>query len=522
MSGSNSSTPISSRAIQYQFWEVALSNLSASLDLHHEGALRVEITDPFGDIRWREGFWDGGVWRLRWMPLEAGPHHLRIETDLAELPESMGVVVDPVSPSAFGFHHECSSSGPVRIADDRVRFARADGQPFFLKSDSAFWGAIRSTDAEWAHYVRRCREQGFTAVEIAPFDPTGSVAHRFGQTISSLDDALSDLTTLADVDRKIVAANAAGLVPIVYLPPIGRWPLGLGVDRGETIRLGRHLVARWGGYDVLWLLSGDGDQEEEADDLLEVGQGIFGSDPWRAPVGVSVAAGAELVPRLQNENWIGWLNHHGQLPTSAESPHQARPKGQNLARRPIVNRDPVPGDTIGTDSPDDNGARVRESLRALFAHPPAGSGYSIEPIVRWRTRGRPIPTIDGWETLTTGESLPLWAEALEDARSKWVGAIDALLSRRFWQDLWPARELPEAGSAEVLVLADAARERIRAYLPSGGEVRFPSLSGVYDAAWVDPATGQAAGIVDSVDGSERFVVPGVGGWLLWLDVVDAF
>ena len=525
------------RPIQYQPWEIAFLPSGVPADPFREAIFRVEITNPYGDVRWRDAFWDGGVWRLRWMPLEEGPHHLRVETNLSGLPESLGVVISAAAGPDPGFRHALSTSGPVRVADDGVRFARHDGTPFFLKTEETYSVASRATDAEWTAYCVARARRGFTGASLAT-DLVRFFASAQEQAPSAPPAFHPDLAYLTLLDRRIATLNAHGLVAIPELFRLVTIDHPQNVHSGtdlddvvspeDAVRLGRYLVARWGASDLLWRLALPGGRDED-DDLValtaRIGRDLFGDDPWRSPIAVDLEERELLHPILQTESWIGWVasRSHGHRIESSlrwiwtEFAEQARTE----VPRPHVNIDPVVyGEQWEVNDPES--ARTARALfwASLFAAPPTGAGYTMRAIHDWR---RPLP--NSLSEPSSAERIPTWVEAIEDPSAAEFGRLDAMLSKPRWSELSPAPELlarqpfPEEPSATIGVLANSDRSIVRVYVPRRLRFEMTGLTGEYAAGWLALRDGGTDVDLPDVDGPGAFEPPDDEDWILALDEI---
>ncbi|RYG88296.1 DUF4038 domain-containing protein [bacterium] len=521
------------QAIQYQTWERAFLPTIAAADPFRESLLRVEITNPYGDVRWREGFWDGGVWRLRWMPLEEGPHHLRIETTLPGLPASLGVLVEAAASPEPGFRHGLSTSGPVRVADDPTRFARHDGAPFFLACEEMYSTPTRATDAEWAFYCAQRSRIGFTGVGLAT-----DVVRSFGarRVAEGEPPAFApDLAYLARLDRRIATLNAHGLIAIPELFGLATIDHPLNVRPGsdlddvisplDAVRLGRYLDARWGASDVLWRMNLPGGADEDAalvELTAEIGRSVFGVDPWCAPVTVDLGERELLHPLLQSEAWIGWIasRTHGRWNDASlrwiHTEHAAAAK--TGLPRPHVNVDPVVYGELW-NAGDEEGARSARELvyASVFAAPPAGAGFAMREVHDWVRR-----RLDsGDETRGTRPTVS-WLQAIEDQAAEEIGRIVTVLSKYRWADLSPAPELLlEPSETGIAVLASSDRSMIRVYVPRGGTFGLTEGVGSYSAYWISPRMGEADVALGEIPLDHPFTSPDERDWVLELDKAES-
>ncbi len=194
------------------------------------------------------------------------------------------------------------------------------------------------------------------------------------------------------LDEKAVALNRAGLLNV----PVLLWAIGsgsnpkvnpgFGLPESQAIRLAQYMVARWQGYDVAWILPGDGDYRgERAEKWKRIGRGVFGQVP-HAPVMLHPGGMHWVLQEFLNEPWIdvhGYQSGHGddektlrwitEGPPSTDWKIEPRPSVHQP--RTAVRASP----RVSVEAADSAGVRPARDL--LEPAQRAGGGH-----VLWRTR----------------------------------------------------------------------------------------------------------------------------------------
>lgn len=258
--------------------------------------LQVRFISPSRRTNSVYGFWDGGrTWRVRFSPNEPG--RWTYETSCSDeankrLNQQTGefLCTAPTGQNRFEQH------GPVQVARDRHHFEQADGTPFFWAADVA-WNAPRlSTSRDWITYTQVRGGQNFSAVEWAASPGKNAKGH---SAFSDESRSVIDPEYFRELDNRIEMMNRAGLLSVIA--PLWR-------EKGATNKLPdeqaellvRYMVARWGAYDVAWLLTADDNQSQSC---LRIGRDVFG-ETTHAPVIVFPGVMASSYDEFQNEDWV--------------------------------------------------------------------------------------------------------------------------------------------------------------------------------------------------------------------------
>lgn len=419
--------------------------------------------------------------------------------------------------------------GPLRVSRCRTHLEHADGTEFFLLSDTAWNGALLSTDAEWADYVAVRRSQLFTAVQFvahapwrtAPADLDGRVSFRgIGDNFEIIPEAWTR------IDRRIQSLNDAGLLamPVMVWSCLADDP-GRALTESNVLELLRYQEARLGANHVVWLPFGDGNYSEDPDRWCRIGREVFGSEPAaRQPVAIHPGGQQWPYESWTDHDWYdiaGYQSGHGvsvgELRWSTSGPaSRAWPR---LAR-PVINLEPAyeGHQAYGTTRP----INAREVRRAIWwsvlLSPVAGVTYGAHGVWSWeQTRREPL------NHAGSGEALP-WRQAAIQPGATQMRHLISALGMVPWFRLRPDPELlldrPGAVEEFVAVASTPGREFILAYTPTSRPLELALGRGQYAATWVSPATGQRlpAELDPALagDGKSRYPAPAGEDWLLCL------
>jgi hypothetical protein len=495
--------------------------------------LTVQFISPTGRDYTVDGFWDGGrTWRVRFMLDECGRWSYRT---LCSNPADAGLHGQtgqfycglPLAGHAFQRH------GPLRLSDNRLHLAHADGKPFLWLADTAWNGPLRATDAEWDAYLRERVRQRFTAVQwvathwlAAPDgDEHGALAFT-GKSRIRINPAF-----YRRLDRRLTAINEAGLLGAPVLlwaaewrtPEINESNPGLSLPEDQAILLARYMIARWGAHYVLWILPGDGYyHNEKADRWRRIGRTLFGERP-HAPVSLHPAGMHLFFDEFQHETWLdilGYQSGHGDDDVTwawlVEGPPATEWK--KPPARPFINLEPPYEDHISYQSGErhtDFSTR-RATYWSLLVTPTAGVSYGGHGVWGWDDGTQ--PPVNHPRT-----GIPQhWSDALHLLGAEQFAHLAALFNQIAWWTLRPAPELlaSQPGDNEKRRFIAAARseagELAVVYIPEDREValRFDAIQPDLPAFWFNPRTGEQYPVTATPAGQMTLTTPAPGDWLL--------
>jgi len=485
----------------------------------------VRFTAPSGEEHPVEAFWDGGgAWRVRFCPDEAGEWSWRSECSDAANAGLHGRTGQFLCTSAEG-DNPLLAHGPPRVSDDRRHFVHADGTPFFWLADTAWNGAILARPEDWQAYLGKRREQGFTAVQFVSTQWRGGSRDRQGETAFSVEDGLRvNPAWFQRLDAKVAALNEHGLVAApVVMWAIGEDDPGRLLSEPDAVRLARYVVARWGAYQVVWLLGGDGDYRgDAAERWRRIGRAVFGDRPDRLvtmhPMGQSWVA-----DEFRDEPWFAFIGYQSGHGSSTEHLRWlvAGPPAQQWLKepvRPVVNLEP----NYEAHPPYHTHERFtdREVRRAaywsLLIAPPAGLTYGHNHIWPWRDEPGPP---EGHDYIG---QVGAWRDAVESPGAGSIRVLRDFFESLPWWRLRPAPDLlmeqPGRDDPSRFVAAAASEDDALAviYLPEGGKLslRTGRLRTPAASRWFDPRTGGWRDGPELTGGDAHVEAPDENDWII--------
>ncbi|MGI5818703.1 MAG: DUF4038 domain-containing protein [Armatimonadota bacterium] len=499
------------RVSQWNVLEIELAGEVEHDRLPAETAATVRLVSPSGVEQKVDAFWDGGArWLARFAPGETGRWRWRSRCEADAGLDGVSGEFECVGATADQPLHE----GPLRVADDRRHLEHADGTPFFWLADTAWNGALRATEADWAEYLALRHEQGFTAIQFVTTQWRGWPTAGVFDDSDGLDVSVEAFRRL---DGMLAMVNSRGLVA----SPVMLWTL-TETDPGQTlseenaIRLCRYMVARWGAYNVAWMLGGDGRYEGTVDRWRRIGRAVFGDDHDR-PVTMHPCGTSWVGEWFGEEEWfdfLGYQSGHG-LPEKTSRWIAQGPPAQHWRAlgKPIINLEPnYEGHPAYSSDHRISALDVRRAAwLSLLCTPPAGVSYGTNAIWVWGNETADAP---GHGSL---KDIPPWHAGLETEGIAGMGIMRRIVDELEWWRLRPAPELlvGQPGATDpretIAVAISEARDLLLAYLPSGGEVALTGGDLPGRATWRDPRDGHA---VEANGEAGRFTAPDERDWVL--------
>lgn len=488
-------------------WGLFESRLDSSRDYEnplYDVRLQVTLTSPTRRLHRIEGFWNGGSdWRFRFQPDELGTWSYRtecsIDTDsgLHSKEGRFTVVENDSSLSIF-------RRGKVIRPAGRYYLTYADGTPFFWTADTAWNGALKSTEEEWIRYLKNRIAKGFNTIQFVTTQWRGGEADRLGRVAFTGQGRIRiEPEFFQRLDGKVNQINELGLVAA----PVLLWALPRGAGRHlspgytlpeeEAILLARYMVARYGGHHVVWFLGGDGAYIEEFEQRWKnIGEGVFGeSHPGlvaQHPHGRSwigdVYADAEWL------DIVGYQSSHSQQKPTVDWINQGpmAARWDKLPPRPIINLEPI-YEQIREDG---TAADVRRACYwSVFATPPAGISYGANGVWPWLREGEKI--LNHRDAPWTSP----WDASLDLPAAFQIGYLSNFVKRFQWWLLRPLHDellLEQPGEERfdhwVSILGTEQRDLLLIYLPHklSVELRNPRLR-EYQVRYFDPIQNQFTG-----------------------------
>jgi hypothetical protein len=469
-------------------------------------ALKITLVSPSGVTNVIDGFWDGGkTWRVRFSPDQLGYWTYRTEcSDLANrgLNHQSGkfLCTSPTGESRFAKH------GPIRVAPDRHHFEHADGSPFFWMADAA-WNAPRlSTLRDWMTYTQTRAGQNFSAVQ---WSAASGVDAKNRSAFTGRSRISLDLAYFQALDEKVDLMNRAGLLSVIA-PLWGNESALDALPEEQMSLLIRYLQARWGAYDVAWLLTV---QEGRTARCLRIGREVFAGRP-HAPV--VLFPGELSSDNFRNEKWVDAIGFGLGQNLDADSVKWlvSGPLSRQSASQP-----PLP--FINVLPPMENGLSAQGQARvnandvrriawwSFLLTPPAGVSYGAQDVATWNS--------------TKQSGLPTWQVSLFLPGAKQMSQIQAGVASVPW---WTLRPAPQSISVQPgndhpnRYIANAENDSKNlsvTYIPAERTLNLflealPSAPVIH---WVNPRTGQVSAAVAVVATRTcQLPTPDQGDWVL--------
>ena len=245
--------------------EIAFAATGAHRDPFNELEVDAMVDEPGGGRRRVPCFWAGGTqWKLRFAPRVPGRHRFRLEvtrgSDAALA--AGGGMIDAQATVPYDGDNLLLRRGALEVAPNGRYLQHADGTPLLWLADD-WWHAMSSRlrwpdEFKWLAQDRKAK--GFNVIhfaagfacDVTQFDPrdTNEAGHPWEPGYARINPAYFDL-----VDLKVQELVRMGLVPDI----LGLW--GYHVNWLGPARMKQHwryLIARYGGYPVVWTLCGEG------------------------------------------------------------------------------------------------------------------------------------------------------------------------------------------------------------------------------------------------------------------------
>lgn len=465
----------------------------------------VQFDGPGGAREQVPAFWDGGrTWRVRFCPEQTGLWRYRVrapDTSDAGLHNRTGSfhVLPARGP------HDLARRGSPRLSANRRFFVHADGKPWFWLGDTAWNGALASTDEEWERYLADRASKGFTLVQLVMTQWRAGRQDENGQVaFTGVDRIQVNPAFFQRMDRKIGAVNGHGLVAgcvlLWALTSKDRESPGEVLPEHQAILLARYMVARYGAFAVIWILGGDGDyRAEKAERWKTIGRAVFPPGRSRRPVTMHPRGMQDPWPGLKDEPWLDFLMYqsgHGNNAKKWEwNATQGCAAGWKLdPPRPVVDGEINYEGHLDyhTQKPISAAQVRRAAYYSLLAGPPAGITYGAHGIWPW-VRKPEVPL----DHPRSGVAEP-WHVCLNYPGARHMQVLRRIFDSLEWWKLRPDRSLlaedprdPEFRSY-IMPARSETGEFALIYLPANPAVllNLSQFGRVVEAFWIDPRTGE--------------------------------
>ncbi|MGH9627996.1 MAG: DUF4038 domain-containing protein, partial [Bryobacteraceae bacterium] len=502
-----------------------LKDVNVAVEFSGPGAVNDEVNDEVN------AFWDGGrTWKVRYSPRRPGSFTWKVTSSDKALNAQRG---------KFQVHEYKGSNALYRNGGPGLSFNRRylvqdDSKPWFFLSDTAWNGALKSTDDEWKRYLDDRAAKKFTAVQFVMTQWRAGRQDEKGQVAFTGNDPIRiNPEFFQRMDRKIQAVNDSGLVAA----PVMLWALasqdkespGVGLPTEQAALLARYMAARYAGHKVIWILGGDGDYsgpENEAK-WKQIGRTVFPKDRKRQLVGVHPRGMQSPWKAYIEEPWLDIFFYQSGHGSDAKkwrwNATQGPAAGWKLEpAHPVIDAEPNYEAHLsyqGRRKISDYDVR-RAAYYSLLAAPPAGVSYGAHGIWFW-SRKAEVPL----DHPRTGVADP-WHVCLDYPGANQMKVLyDSFNSIEWWR-LRPERYLlredrynEETFSNYMMSAVTGENDLGMIYMPDNPEVtlNLSYFRSKVEGTWVDPRTGKRtnAGTWDEQP-DLKLKRPGDGDWVLIL------
>jgi hypothetical protein len=458
-----------------------------------EDVMPVALVSPSGGERSIHAFRDGGsTWRIRFSPDEVGTW--RWSAPSGAKGEFRCVPYSGENP--------LYRRGPLRRSEDSRHLVHEDGTPFFWLGDTAWNGLLRSRESDWRRYLATRAEQGFTAVQFV-MTPWRAWMPAPDRPIAweGTEDVRIDPAFFRRLDAKVAEVNAQGLIAA----PVLLWALlptdpGRALAEDDAVRVARYLVARYGAFQAVWFLGGDGRFHEDPERWKRIGRAAFPEE--RGAGGRRLVTlhpcGQQWVGEIfRGEPWfdfIGYQSGHGDSDDDLRWLTQGPPATdwRNEPALPVINLEP----NYETHPAYQSCRRftAREVRRAawwsVLVSPTAGVTFGHNAIWAWLDEPG-VP--EGHEGIGV---VPSWTDALDTPGIRSMSVLKTFFDVLPWWTLRPApaliAEQPGLDAPDRFIAAAASPDGSLAvvYAPVGGRLvlNARALRTPASARWFNPET----------------------------------
>lgn len=411
---------------------------------------------------------------------------------------------------------------PLRLSADRRYLVDADGAPFFFLGDTAWSVVWKGTPDQWATYLDRRREQGFSVLQVNLLPWRSDLVDVDGNPpFVGGDVARPNEAYFARYDRFIELAAARGLftcLMLIWGGPRPELPASWFSDQ-QALDFAAWAVRRYTRFPMIWSISGDGPYDEDAPRWEAVGALVEAIDPNGHPTTNHM---------MTNRSWrllhhaAPWHDFHmiqtghylwsrGDIADQALAAYRREPTKAWMNGEPWYEAHPDM-----SDRPRYGPLFGAEHQRYAFwvsvlSGATLGHTYGGQGIWNWKRPG------DDESHLAGPQIGPTWREGLELPGAAQVALAAGIVRRLPWHRLRPSSERARAADPATPRVRQPACARVAGeagdralwltYLPVGcGAVE---LLGIDDrrwrARWIDPRTGREQAI-------GRIAVPTTGVW----------
>lgn len=498
----------------------------------------IEFSGP-GNIKDEvRAFWDGGKnWKVRYTPEETGTYTWKAKSSDAS-DKTLNAQTGKFTVAKYSGSNPLYQAGEPRLSFDRHYLVQQGGKPWFFLSDTAWNGALLSTDEEWTRYLADRAAKKFTAVQFVMTQWRAGAKDENGQVAFTGTNPIKiNPAFFQRMDRKITAVNDAGLVAV----PVMLWALSspakespgdsLPVDQAKL--LAEYMAARYAGHRVIWVLGGDGDYTgRNAERWRSIGQAVFPEGRKRHLVGMHPRGMQDPWANFAREGWLDiffYQSGHGDNPQKWQWNATKGPAADWRTEpfHPVIDAEPNYEGHLNyqTKQPITDVQVRRAAYYSVLAGPPAGVSYGAHGIWFWARKAEEPLNHAG-----TGLAKP-WQECLNYPGAQQMKVLHDIFSSIEWWRLRPERYLLRDDTFNEKTFEDYMMAALTEkgdlgmiYLPKNPQVhlnlsRFEGSGRTVRGTWVDPRTGKRSEAGKwGKDEQPTVKTPAPGDWVLILQL----
>lgn len=429
----------------------------------------------------------------------------------------------------------------IEVSDNGRFLQYADGRPFFYLGDTA-WELFHKLSREEAeHYLSDRAEKGFTvvqAVALAELDGV-STPNAYGHLpLTDMDPSRPLLGPGEDddywdhIDYIVDRANKKGIC-VGLLPTWGRyWHDGKPIFNADNAeRYGRFLGERYKDADLIWILGGDRNPENDAqkDVIRAMARGLREGDGGRHLITYHPTGWCGSAQFFHGEDWLDFNMRQNGHEVEFMSYSKTAEDYNREPVKPVFDGEPLYEDHPVAFQADRRGHSVSSDVRrAMYWDLFSGAfGHTYGHHSIWQM-------YDPDKSGGLNNPLMSWREALDrPGSSQMIHGRRLIESRPFFTRV-PATDyvikpgsvatsMPGSGRYRFVATGDIDRTYAMIYAPVGREFTVNKdavRAAKVRAWWYDPRTGKAK-CIGVYDNAERtFVSPDPGEMTDWILVLD--
>jgi len=309
---------------RFGFHEVTLVARGSYVNPYLDCSAEATLTAPDRSRRKLPLFWDGAqTWKLRFSPDQVGEWQWTVASPDAGLNDRRG---------DFTCRTSTRRGSLAARPDAPHHFRYQNGEPVWFMGDTA-WSFVtdvpkeKHDDAAVARYLERRATQGFNVVHTMLLSETGD-GNAGGAPFTPLAEERLNPAYWQAIDRRVAFANSRGIVMGLALAWGRKVAQGDGEpyawarfpSRAARERYARYIAARYGAYDVYFLLSGEWHGEvrtrrpvatglEVRDEFIALGHVVQAANAHHRMIGIHPMSQDGSVREFNRASWMSFADY---------------------------------------------------------------------------------------------------------------------------------------------------------------------------------------------------------------------